>query len=71
MVLDIFGLATVLTLLSIFPFDFSVIPDNTAADMTGIAITIVLILIAVGISVGILVKLIKLIVRLVSGNARY
>jgi len=71
MVLDIFGLATVLTLLSIFPFDFSVIPDSTAADMTGVAVTIVLILIAVGMSVGVLVRLIKLIVRLVSGNARY
>jgi uncharacterized membrane protein len=71
MMLDIFGLATVLTLLLIFPFDFSVISDSTAADMTGVTVTVVLILIAVGMSVGVLVRLIKLIVRLVSGNARY
>jgi uncharacterized membrane protein len=64
--LDIFGLATVLTLLTIFPFDFSVIPDATAADMTGVALTITLIAISVGISIGILMRLIKLLMRLVS-----
>jgi uncharacterized membrane protein len=71
MILDVFGLATVLTLLYIFPFDFSVIPDGTAADITSISVTMVLIFIAVGIGVGILVRLIKLISRIASGKAHY
>jgi uncharacterized membrane protein len=70
-ILDVFGLATVLMLLSIFPFDFSIIPDNTAADVTSISVTMVLIFIAVGIGVGILVRLIKLISRMASGKAHY
>jgi uncharacterized membrane protein len=68
MALDVFGLATVLNLLSIFPFDFSVIPDSTAADMTGMAVTIVLISIAVGIGVSLLVRLIKFIIALAAGK---
>ena len=70
-VLNVFGLATVLTLLTIFPFDFSVIPDATAADMTGVAITATLIVIALGISISILARLIKLIIRLAAGSAPY
>jgi uncharacterized membrane protein len=70
-ILDVFGLATVLMLLSIFPFDFSVIPDGTAADITSISVTMALIFIAVGIGVGILVRLIKLISRIASGKAHY
>jgi uncharacterized membrane protein len=69
MALDVLGLATVLKLLSIFPFDFSVIPDSTAADMTGLAVTIVLIIIAIGIVVGLIVRLIKFIVALATGKA--
>ncbi len=70
-VLDIFGLATVLSMLSIYPFDFSTIPDSTAADITAVAITLTLVFIAAGISIGILVRSIRLIVRLVSGKAHY
>jgi uncharacterized membrane protein len=70
-VLNVFGLATVLSLLSIFPFDFSVIPDATAADITRVSATMVLIFIAVGIGVSILVELIKLIVHLASGKINY
>jgi uncharacterized membrane protein len=69
MALDVFGLATILNLLSIFPFDFSVIPDPTAADMTGLAVSIVLISIAVGIGVSLLVRLIKFIIALATGKA--
>jgi uncharacterized membrane protein len=70
-VLDGFSLATVLSLLTIFPFDFSVIPDATAADMTGVAMTVTLIVIAVGISISVLARLIKLIIRLAAGSAPY
>ena len=65
MVMDMFGLSSVIALLVIFPFDFSAMPGN---DMTGLLnpiVTVVLILICVGISIGILVRFIKLIVGLV------
>jgi len=70
-VLDVLGLATVLTLLSIFPFDFSVIPDTTSADITHIVVTVVLAGISVGFGIGILVRVIKLIVNLVKGVTSY
>jgi len=62
-ILDALGLAVVLTLLSVFPFDFSVIPNATAADATYSGVKILLILISIGIGIGILVRLIKLIVH--------
>ena len=63
--MDMFGLASVIALLVIFPFDFSVMPGN---DLTGLLVpivTVVLILISVGIGIGILVWFIKMIVSLV------
>jgi uncharacterized membrane protein len=69
--LNIFGLITVLVLLAIFPFDFSVIPDTLAADITHNSVTIAISLTVVGIGVGILVKFVKLIIRLASGTASY
>ncbi|MGI2336759.1 MAG: DUF4870 domain-containing protein [Dehalogenimonas sp.] len=69
--LDIFSLITVLVLLVIFPFDFSAIPDSTAADITHTSVTIVLMLISAAITIGILIKSIKLIARLVAGKAHY
>jgi uncharacterized membrane protein len=71
MSLDVFGLATIIALLSIFPFDFSVIPDAAAADITGVAVTVALVLVAVGIGVSILVRLIKFIIHLATGNLYY
>jgi uncharacterized membrane protein len=70
-IIDVFGLATVVTLLSVFPFDFYVIPNTTAAAGTQIGVTVILILIAVGFSIGILVCIIKLIVNLLRGTADY
>jgi uncharacterized membrane protein len=69
--LDGLGLATVVTLLAVFPFDFSVIPDATAADITRTAVGVVLILIAFGLAVSIVSKLVKLLVRLATGKAHY
>lgn len=70
-VIDAFGLATVLTLISVFPFDFSVIPNNAAADATYLGVRILLVCISIGIGVGILVRLIKLIVNVAKGTASY
>lgn len=64
-ILNAFGLATILTLLSVFPFDFSVIPNTTAADIAYSGVTILLIIISIGIAIGILVRFIKLIIHAV------
>lgn len=61
---DMLGLATVISLVSIFPFDFTVIPNETAAFWTEIGVTIALIVVAVGIGVSLLVRIIKLLVQL-------
>ena len=70
-VIDSFGLATVATLLSVFPFDFSVMPNTAIANSVHFGVTIVLIFISLGIGIGILVRSIKLIVNVVSGVASY
>lgn len=61
-ILNAFGLATVLTLLSVHPFDFSIIPNATAADAVYSGVIILLILISIGISISMLVRFIKLII---------
>ena len=63
-VIDIFGLATVLTLLSVFPFDFSVIPNSEIAAGVEVGVTVILVCIAVGIGISLLVRLIKILVEL-------
>jgi uncharacterized membrane protein len=70
-IIGAFSLATVVTLLSVFPFDFYVMPDATAASGTQIGVTVMLILIAIGISIGLLVRAIKLLINLVKGTADY
>ncbi|MHC4458224.1 MAG: hypothetical protein ACYS0I_14285, partial [Planctomycetota bacterium] len=64
-ILTVIGVVVVVNLVSIFPFDFSVIPNATAVDIVPIAVTIVLIIIAVGLGVGALVRFIKLITNAV------
>ncbi len=59
-----FGLATVVTLLTVFPFDFSVIPNASASAATQVAVTIVLICIAVGFGIGLVVRIVKLLVNI-------
>jgi uncharacterized membrane protein len=70
-VIDAFALWTTATLLSIFPFDFSVIPSPTAVDATYLGVRVFLILLSVGIGIAILVRVIKLIVDVVRGTANY
>ena len=61
-ILTVIGVVVVANLVSIFPFDFSVIPNATAVDIVPVVVTIVLIIIAVGLGVSALVQFIKLIV---------
>jgi len=61
-ILGAIGVGVVTRLIAIFPFDFTVIANPTAADIMPVAVTIVLIIIAVGLGVEALVRLIKLLV---------
>ena len=46
-VLHVIGIAVVLSLVSIFPFDFSVIPNATAVDVVPTLVTVFLLLMAI------------------------
>jgi uncharacterized membrane protein len=70
-VINAFSLWTVLTLLTVFPFDFSVIPSTTAAEATYLGVQIFLIFISVAVGIALLVRVIKLIVNVVRGTASY
>ncbi len=70
-VLKLFGIATVFTLLSIFPFNFSGIPDTMFADVSPTIIKVVLGVIIAGLGVAALVSLIKLIVSIATRTASY
>jgi uncharacterized membrane protein len=70
-VINAFSLWTVLTLLSVFPFDFSVIPSTSAADATYLSVRIFLLFISVAIGIAILVGVIRLIVNLARGTVSY
>ncbi len=61
-ILTVIGVVVVASLVSIFPFDFSVIPNATAVDIVPVAVKVFLIIVAVGLGVGALVRFIKLIV---------
>ena len=70
-VTNVFSLWTVLTLLSVFPFDFSVLPSTSAADATYSGVRIFLIFISVVIGIALLVRVIKLIVNVLRGTVSY
>jgi hypothetical protein len=65
MVFDLFGLASTITLLRIFPFDFSVSPNNDLVGILVPVVTILLILVSVGLGIGILVRFIKMVIVIV------
>jgi hypothetical protein len=68
-ILNVIGVVVVANLVSIFPFNFSVIPNATAAYIVPVAATIFLIIVAVGLGVGALVRFIKLIVGTANQSA--
>jgi len=59
-ILYISGIAVTVSLVSIFPFDFSVIPNATAVDVVPIVVTVFFILLAVFYGIVALVQFIKL-----------
>jgi uncharacterized membrane protein len=70
-VINAFALWTVAALLSIFPFDFGVIPNPAVADATNLGVRIFLVFVSVGVGIGLLVRVIRLIVNVVRGTADY
>jgi uncharacterized membrane protein len=66
--LDIFSVIVVVSLLSIFPFDFSSLPGSDAAHWVTIGVTFILIVLAVGFGIGALVRFIQLIVNVAEGK---
>ncbi|MBM3702018.1 MAG: hypothetical protein FJW63_03315 [Actinobacteria bacterium] len=61
-VLNLFGLTAIISLLTVFPFDFTVFPRDLTGILNPVVIT-VLILIIIGIGIETMVRLIKLIVN--------
>ncbi len=57
---SIIGIAVAVSLVSIFPFDFSVIPNATAVDVVPIVVTVFFILLAVFYGIVALLQFIKL-----------
>lgn len=66
-VMNIFGIASVSTLLSLFPFDF-VLPDINLNGILIPIITIILILIIIGLGIGIFVRFIKIVVKVAKSS---
>ncbi len=65
------GIVTVVTLLTVFPFDFSVIPSTAIALGVQIGVTITLIFISVAMGIGVMVRAIKLLVNIARGVWSY
>ncbi|OGO20778.1 MAG: hypothetical protein A2Z15_01930 [Chloroflexi bacterium RBG_16_50_11] len=65
-----FSLASVLTLLVVFPFNFDVIPNSEAAGWTTMGVRLFLIFIAAGFGIALLVRIIKLLVSVVKAAAK-
>jgi uncharacterized membrane protein len=61
-VLAAIGVAVLVNLIAIFPFDFSVIPDSHVASIMPAVVTIVLVVVAVGLGISALVRLIRLMI---------
>ena len=68
LIINAIGLAAVISLLTIFPFDFSVIPDSTIAAGVEVGVAVVLICVSIGMGIGLLVNLIKTPIAMVRGT---
>jgi uncharacterized membrane protein len=63
-VLNLLGLATALTFLRIFPFDFSVIPNTAIAEVSPTVAIVVLAVIAAALGIEALIRFIRVIINL-------
>ena len=70
-IINLLGIATVATLLGLYPFDFSVIDSANVAKWADRGVTLALIVILVGISIGTLVSVIKLTIKTATGTKDY
>lgn len=70
-IIDAFSLVSAITLVTVFPFDFYVIPSTSVGESVEIGVTVVLICVCVGIGIGILVRCIKFLVNLGKGMTNY
>ena len=68
-ILNVLGIITVVSLLTIFPFNFTVIPGVAIANVVSIVVRITLIVTAVGLSVGTLVMFVQLVANFVRATS--
>jgi len=61
-VLHIFSLAVILSFLTMFPFNFDIVPFPNAAQVLSIIVAIVFIAIAIGLIVGIVVRIVRIVI---------
>jgi len=71
LVLDIFGIAAIMALIAIFPFDFNVVADSDLAAWLELGLKLTLGIIAFGIGIAVIVRLIKILVNIIKGTATY
>jgi len=64
-ILHVFSLAVVFSFLSVFPFNFDVVPFSNAAQILRIILTIVLVIAAIGLVVGIIVRIVRLVIAII------
>ncbi len=70
-ILNLFGIAAVATLLSIFPFNFDAIRNADVANILPVIMTIALIGIVIGFGIATLVRFIRLVVNAATGTDHY
>ncbi len=64
-ILHVFGLAVIFSFLSVFPFNFDVVPFSNAGQILRIMLTIVLVIAVIGLVVGIIVRIVRLIIAII------
>jgi uncharacterized membrane protein len=67
-ILDCFGLATVLVLLAVFPFNFASLP-STAQNVTEVSVRLGIAAVAVGMGIALVVKFVRLMVAFARNDA--
>ena len=61
-VLHVFSLAVILTFLTVFPFNFDVVPFPAASQVLSIIVAIAFIAVAIGLVVGIVVRIVRIVI---------
>ena len=61
-ILHVFSLGAVLTFLTVFPFNFDVVPFPAAPQVLSIIAAIVFIAVSIGLAVGIVVRIVRIVI---------